>query len=85
MTLPIARELANYGIRIMTIAPGLFQTPMVNGLPDKVQESLRQMIPFPDRLGKPMEFAILCKQIVENPMLNGRTIRLDAAITMQAK
>lgn len=82
MTLPIARELANYGIRIMTIAPGLFQTPMVDGLPDKVQESLRQMIPFPKRLGKPIEFAMLCKQIVENPMLNGRTIRLDAAVTM---
>ncbi len=85
MTLPIAREFAEYGIRIMSIAPGLFETPMISGLPEKVQKSLALTIPFPKRMGKASEFAMLCKQIIENPMLNGRTIRLDAAYTMNAK
>lgn len=85
MTLPIAREFTKYGIRVMTIAPGLFETPMVSGLPDNVQQSLISVIPFPKRMGKAKEFAMLCQQIIENPMLNGRTIRLDAAYTMGAK
>jgi len=85
MTLPIAREFAEYGIRIMTIAPGLFETPMAAGLPDKVKDALVAMLPFPRRMGRPNEFAQLCGQIIENPMLNGRTIRLDGAVTMQAK
>lgn len=85
MTLPIAREFADYGIRVMTIAPGLFETPMVAGLPDKVREALISMLPFPQRMGQPYEFAMMCQQIIENPMLNGRTIRLDGAATMQAK
>jgi NAD(P)-dependent dehydrogenase (short-subunit alcohol dehydrogenase family) len=85
MTLPIAREFAAYGIRIMTIAPGLFETPMVAGLPDKVRDALIAMLPFPRRMGQPSEFAMLCRQIIENPMLNGRTIRLDGAVTMHAK
>ena len=85
MTLPIARELARYGIRVMTIAPGIFETPMVAGLPPEVQESLGRMVPFPPRLGKPAEFASLVRQIVENPMLNGEVIRLDGAIRMAPK
>jgi len=85
MTLPIAREFADYGIRVMTIAPGLFKTPMLESLPDKVQAALGQMVPFPKRLGKPSEFARLARDIVENPMLNGETIRLDGAIRMAAK
>jgi NAD(P)-dependent dehydrogenase (short-subunit alcohol dehydrogenase family) len=85
MTLPAARELARYGIRVMTIAPGIFQTPMVAGLAPDVQESLGRMVPFPPRLGKPDEFASLVRQIVENPMLNGETIRLDGAIRMAPK
>lgn len=85
MTLPIAREFADYGIRIMSIAPGLFETPMLTGFPDKVQKALISTIPFPKRMGKASEYAMLCKQIIENPMLNGRTIRLDAAYTMNAK
>ena len=85
MTLPIAREFAEYGIRIMTIAPGLFETPMVAGLPDNVRDALIAMLPFPRRMGEPSEFAMLCRQIIENPMLNGRTIRLDGAVTMQAR
>lgn len=85
MTLPIAREFAEYGIRVNTIAPGLFETPMVAGLPDKVKESLISKIPFPKRMGKPIEFAMLCADIVKNPMLNGETIKLDAAYIMQAK
>jgi len=85
MTLPIAREFAAYGIRAVTIAPGVFMTPMMAGLPEKAQEALGQMMPFPNRLGKPFEFARLAKEIVENPMLNGCTIRLDAALRMAAK
>lgn len=85
MTLPIAREFADYGIRVMTIAPGLFDTPMMAGLPENVKEALKLMIPFPNRLGKPMEFALLAKHIIENPILNGETIRLDSAIRMATK
>ncbi|CAB1065640.1 3-hydroxyacyl-CoA dehydrogenase (EC @ 17hydroxysteroid dehydrogenase type 10 (HSD10)-like [Olavius sp. associated proteobacterium Delta 1] len=85
MTLPIAREFADYGIRVMTIAPGLFKTPMLESLPEKVQAALGQMVPFPKRLGKPSEFAWLAGDIVKNPMLNGETIRLDGAIRMAAK
>jgi len=85
MTLPIAREFADYGIRVMTIAPGLFETPMLAGLPEKAKEALNKMIPFPKRLGKPIEFAMLTKHIIENPMLNGEVIRLDGAIRMAAK
>ena len=85
MTLPIAREFAEYGLRIVTIAPGLFETPLLLALPEKVQVALGKMVPFPNRLGKPSEFALLARQIVENPMLNGETIRLDGAIRMAAK
>jgi NAD(P)-dependent dehydrogenase (short-subunit alcohol dehydrogenase family) len=85
MTLPIAREFAEYGLRIVTIAPGLFETPLLLALPEKVKVSLGQMVPFPNRLGKPSEFAMLARQVVENPMLNGETIRLDGAIRMAAK
>ena len=85
MTLPIAREFADYGIRVLTIAPGLFKTPMLESLPEKVQAALGQMVPFPKRLGKPSEFAQLAEDIIKNPMLNGETIRLDGAIRMAAK
>ncbi|MEQ8175655.1 MAG: 3-hydroxyacyl-CoA dehydrogenase [Syntrophomonadaceae bacterium] len=85
MTLPAARDLSGDGIRICTIAPGLFKTPMMAGLPEKVQESLGKMVPFPSRLGNPQEFAMLVQQIIENPMLNGETIRLDGAIRLAAK
>jgi NAD(P)-dependent dehydrogenase (short-subunit alcohol dehydrogenase family) len=85
MTLPIARELARYGIRVMTIAPGIFETPMLLGLPNQVQESLGRSVPFPSRLGRPAEFALLVKAICENPMLNGEVIRLDGALRMAAK
>lgn len=85
MTLPIARELARYGIRVMTIAPGIFETPMLRGLPQQVQDSLGQMVPFPSRLGRASEFARLVQSICENPMLNGETIRLDGAIRMAPK
>ena len=85
MTLPIAREFAEYGIRIMTIAPGIFLTPMLQGLDEKVQVALGQMVPFPKRLGQPGEFAALVQHIVENPMLNGEVIRLDGALRMAAK
>lgn len=85
MTLPIAREFADYGIRVMTIAPGLFDTPMMAGLPEKVKEALNLMIPFPKRMGQPLEFALLAKHIIENPILNGETIRLDSAIRMATK
>ncbi len=85
MTLPIARDLSRNGIRVMTIAPGLFLTPMLLGLPKEAQDSLGKQVPFPSRLGKPDEYASLAKQIVENEMLNGETIRLDGAIRMAPK
>ncbi|ARI75812.1 3-hydroxyacyl-CoA dehydrogenase [Halobacillus mangrovi] len=85
MTLPISRELARYGIRVMTIAPGLFETPMFSQLPDNAREALGDMTPFPKRLGKPYEYAKLVLSITENPMLNGEVIRLDGAIRMQPK
>ncbi len=85
MTLPIARELARFGIRVMTIAPGIFQTPMMASLPDEVKDSLGKMVPFPSRLGRPEEFASLVKHIIENEMLNGEVIRLDGAIRMAPK
>ena len=78
-------EFAEYGIRVMTIAPGIFGTPMLRGLPENVQESLAKMAPFPKRLGEPLEFAALVQHIVENPMLNGEVIRLDGALRMAAK
>ncbi|RJX29071.1 MAG: 3-hydroxyacyl-CoA dehydrogenase [Desulfarculus sp.] len=82
LTLPLAREFASLGIRVLTIAPGLFQTPMMASLPEKVQQSLGQSVPFPSRLGRPQEFALLAEQIIANPMLNGETIRLDGALRM---
>jgi NAD(P)-dependent dehydrogenase (short-subunit alcohol dehydrogenase family) len=82
MTLPVARELARFGIRVMTIAPGIFQTPMMAGMTQEVQDSLGKMVPFPPRLGRPEEFASLVGEIVRNPMLNGEVIRLDGAIRM---
>jgi NAD(P)-dependent dehydrogenase (short-subunit alcohol dehydrogenase family) len=85
MTLPIARELARSGIRVMTIAPGLFETPMMAGMPAEVQESLGKMVPFPPRLGRPDEYASLVGEIIRNEMLNGETIRLDGAIRMAPK
>ena len=85
MTLPIAREMARHGIRVMTIAPGLFDTPMMAELPEDVRDSLGAMVPFPSRLGQPAEYARLARDIIENPMLNGSTIRLDGAIRMQPK
>ncbi|PWA07062.1 3-hydroxyacyl-CoA dehydrogenase [Pueribacillus theae] len=85
MTLPIARDLSNYGIRVMTIAPGLFETPLFAALPEKAREELGKMTPFPPRLGHPSEYAQLVGSIVENPMLNGEVIRLDGAIRMQPK
>ncbi|MEG0821897.1 MAG: 3-hydroxyacyl-CoA dehydrogenase [Burkholderiaceae bacterium] len=85
MTLPIARDLARSGIRIVTIAPGLFETPMLLGMPPEVQESLGKQVPFPSRLGKPAEYAQLVASIFGNPMLNGETIRLDGAIRLQPK
>ncbi|KWE53093.1 3-hydroxy-2-methylbutyryl-CoA dehydrogenase [Burkholderia ubonensis] len=85
MTLPIARDLSRNAIRVMTIAPGLFETPMLLGMPKEVQDALGAMVPFPPRLGKPAEYAMLVRQIVENPMLNGEVIRLDGAIRMQPK
>jgi NAD(P)-dependent dehydrogenase (short-subunit alcohol dehydrogenase family) len=85
MTLPIARELAKFGIRVMTIAPGIFDTPMLQGMSEEVRASLGQQIPFPPRLGKPEEYAALVKHILENEVLNGEVIRLDGAIRMTAK
>lgn len=85
MTLPIARELARYGIRVMTIAPGLFLTPLLATLPQEAQDSLGRQVPFPTRLGDPVEFARLAESIIANPMLNGETIRLDGAIRMAPK
>ncbi len=85
MTLPIARELARLGIRVMTIAPGIFETPMLLNMTEEVRTSLGQQVPFPSRLGKPNEYAALVKHIIENQMLNGEVIRLDGAIRMGAK
>ena len=85
MTLPIARDLSRNAIRVMTIAPGIFETPMLLGMPQEVQDALGAMVPFPPRLGKPAEYAMLAKQIFDNPMLNGEVIRLDGAIRMQPK
>lgn len=85
MTLPIARELARMGIRVMTIAPGIFETPLLASLPQDAQDSLGKQVPFPPRLGRPSEYASLVKHIVENQMLNGEVIRLDGAIRMGAK
>lgn len=85
MMLPIARELARFGIRVMTIAPGTFETPLLMGFSEEVKASLGQQVPFPSRLGKPEEYAQLAQQIIENQMLNGETIRLDGAIRMAAK
>jgi NAD(P)-dependent dehydrogenase (short-subunit alcohol dehydrogenase family) len=85
MTLPVARELARSGIRCLTIAPGIFETPMLLSMPQEVQDSLGKMVPFPSRLGKPAEFAALVRHIAENAYLNGEVIRLDGAIRMGAK
>jgi NAD(P)-dependent dehydrogenase (short-subunit alcohol dehydrogenase family) len=85
LTLPVARELARSGIRCMTIAPGIMETPMLLGMPPEVQDSLNKMVPFPTRMGKPAEYAALVKHIVENPYLNGEVIRLDGAIRMGVK
>jgi NAD(P)-dependent dehydrogenase (short-subunit alcohol dehydrogenase family) len=85
MTLPIARELARFGIRVMTIAPGIFDTPMLQGMSDEIRASLGAQIPFPSRLGKPEEYAALVRHIVENEVLNGEVIRLDGAIRMAPK
>jgi NAD(P)-dependent dehydrogenase (short-subunit alcohol dehydrogenase family) len=85
LTLPVARELARSGIRVMTIAPGIFDTPMMAGLPEDARDSLGKQVPFPSRLGKPEEYADLVKHIVENEMLNGEVIRLDGAIRMAPK
>lgn len=82
MTLPLARDLARSGIRVMTIAPGLFDTPLMSGLPEEARHSLAQQVPFPSRLGKPEEYATLAKHIIENQMLNGEVIRLDGAIRL---
>ena len=85
MTLPIARELARYGIRVVTIAPGLFLTPLLASLPEEAQQSLGAQVPFPSRLGDPSEYAKMVAAIIDNPMLNGETIRLDGAIRMAPK
>jgi NAD(P)-dependent dehydrogenase (short-subunit alcohol dehydrogenase family) len=82
LTLPAARELARHGIRVVTIAPGLFETPMLRGLPEEVQRSLGESVPFPRRLGRPEEYALLVQHILANPMLNGEVIRLDGALRM---
>jgi NAD(P)-dependent dehydrogenase (short-subunit alcohol dehydrogenase family) len=82
MTLPMARDLADKGVRVCAIAPGLFLTPLLEGLPQEVQDSLGAQVPFPPRLGRPDEFGALVRHIVENPMLNGEVIRLDGAIRM---
>jgi NAD(P)-dependent dehydrogenase (short-subunit alcohol dehydrogenase family) len=82
MTLPVARDLSRNGIRVCTIAPGIFETPMLLGLPKDAQDSLGKQVPFPSRLGRPAEYAQLARAIIENEMLNGETIRLDGAIRM---
>lgn len=85
MTLPLAREFAAYGIRVLTIAPGLFLTPLLMTLPENILNSLGNMVPFPNRLGKPEEFALMAESIITNPMLNGEVIRLDGALRMTGK
>ncbi len=85
MTLPAARELARFGIRVNTIAPGLFKTPMMSSFPQEIQDALAAGLPFPSRLGDPKEFGSLVKHMVENPILNGETIRLDSAVRLQPK
>lgn len=85
MTLPMARELTRFGIRVMTIAPGVFHTPMVDTMPAEVQKALGDAVPFPKRLGKPEEFAALCRTIVENAYFNGSAIRLDGAIRLEPR
>ncbi len=85
MTLPVARDLSRAGIRVVTIAPGIFRTPMMAGMPQEVQDSLGASVPFPPRLGEPSEYAALALHIVENQMLNGEVIRLDGAIRMAPK
>ncbi len=85
MTLPAARELARFGIRVLAIAPGLFMTPMMASLPQEAQDSLAATLPFPSRLGKPYEFARLVKEMVENPILNGEVVRIDSALRMAPK
>ena len=85
MTLPIARDLSRNGIRVLTIAPGIFETPMLMGLPKEAQESLGKMVPFPPRLGRPAEYAHLARAMIENEMLNGEVVRLDGAIRMAPK
>jgi NAD(P)-dependent dehydrogenase (short-subunit alcohol dehydrogenase family) len=82
LTLPAAREFARHGIRVATIAPGIFETPMLRGLPEAAQRSLAESVPFPKRLGRPAEYALLVRHILDNPMLNGETIRLDGAIRL---
>lgn len=82
MTLPIARDLAQFGIRVMAIAPGIFYTPMMAGMPQNVQDALGKQVPFPSRLGQPSEYALMVQSIIANPMLNGEVIRLDGAIRM---
>jgi len=85
LTLPMARDLARSGVRVMTIAPGIFETPMLMGMPEEVRDALGKMVPFPPRLGRASEYAQLVRAIIENVMLNGETIRLDGAIRMQPK
>ncbi len=85
MTLPIARDLSRSGIRVVTIAPGLFDTPLLAGLPEAARLSLGQQVPFPSRLGQPSEYAQLVQAIIENTMLNGEVIRLDGALRMAPK
>jgi NAD(P)-dependent dehydrogenase (short-subunit alcohol dehydrogenase family) len=85
LTLPVARELARYGIRVVTIAPGIFDTPLLAALPEAARQSLGQQVPFPSRLGRPSEYAALVKHIIENEMLNGEVIRLDGALRMGPK
>jgi NAD(P)-dependent dehydrogenase (short-subunit alcohol dehydrogenase family) len=85
MTLPIARDLARSGIRVVTIAPGLFNTPLLAGLSEEVQKALGAQVPFPPRLGDPAEYAALARHIIENTMLNGEVIRLDGALRMPPK
>lgn len=82
MTMPVARELARHGIRVATIAPGIFDTPMMAGLPEKARQSLGEQVPFPSRLGRPEEYAALAQHIIENQMINGEVIRLDGALRM---